>query len=99
MANGQTIGNPSTGSGGALRLPLPPIDRLITEAGGKCTVESCVELVHELGEEASALLVVLEHVVAGAGRTEQDDVPGGRDAVGDLNGLGQRIRKLHIDAT
>jgi hypothetical protein len=24
MADGQTIGNPSTGSGGSLRLPLPP---------------------------------------------------------------------------
>ena len=48
----------------------------------------------EPDEFAASLLEVAEHIVAGAGGAEQDDVAGGCDRMGHCYGVGEGLDKL-----
>src|SRR5579872_3701226 len=50
----------------------------------------CMELLDRVGERGSPLGEVVEHVVAGAGRGEQDDVAGTRLGARRSHGVGKR---------
>ena len=52
------------------------------------------EVSDEADEFAAPVLEVAEHVVAGAGRAEQDNIAGGGDRVGCLYGVGEGVDEL-----